>query len=160
MRHKICKWYEFTRLFFVFRVPVGYPRVKNFTRVLLVGKILYTYPYPRVKFHTHTLTRRVGYPRVKLSSLFLPWFWISWPCSYLSPCSYGSYSITSSLAVEGQNSLVECYFLTPFCSTVNPEVLWSFWKKMCSSSMISRIAHKCIIPHQGLFLCLSFPSYS
>jgi hypothetical protein len=84
----------------------GYPQVKFFTRILPVGKILYTYPYPRVKFHTHTLTRRVGYPRVKLSSIFLPWFWISWPCSYLSPCSYGSYSITSSLAVESQNSLV------------------------------------------------------
>ena len=113
---------EYTRLFFVFRVPVGYPRVKIFTRVLPVGKILYTYPYPRVKFHTHTLTRRVGYPRVKLSSLFLPWFWISWPCSYLSPCSYGSYSITSSLAVEGQNSLVEYHFLT-LCSTANPKIL-------------------------------------
>jgi len=113
MRHTIYEWYEITRLFFVFRVPVGYPRVKNFTRVLLVGKILYTYPYPRVKFHTHTLTRRVGYPRVKLSSLFLPWFWISWPCSYLSPYSYGAYSITLSLVVEGQNDLVECHFLTP-----------------------------------------------
>ena len=36
--------------FFVFRVPAG--------------KILYSYTYPRVKFHTHTLTRRVGYPQV------------------------------------------------------------------------------------------------
>ena len=47
----------------------GYPRVKNFTRALPAGEILYPYPNPRVKFHTHTLTRRVGYPRVKLPSL-------------------------------------------------------------------------------------------
>ena len=47
----------------------GYPRVKIFTRALPADEILYSYPYPRVKFHTHTLTRRVGYPRVKLPSL-------------------------------------------------------------------------------------------
>jgi len=35
-----------------------------------VGKILYFYPYPRIKFHTHTLTYQVGYshPPVKLQS--------------------------------------------------------------------------------------------
>ena len=29
-----------------------------------MGEILYSYPYPRVKFYTHTLTHRVGYSRV------------------------------------------------------------------------------------------------
>ena len=130
IRHKVWEWYEFTRLYIVFRVPVGYPRVKIFTRVLPVGKILYTYPYPRVKFHTHTLTRRVGYSRVKLSSLFLPWFWISWPCSYLSPYSYGAYSITSPLAVVGQNSLVECHFLTPLFNHQSGGFI-NFFKRKC-----------------------------
>ena len=44
----------------------GYPRVKIFTRVLPAGKILYSYPYSRVKFHTHTLTRRVPAPAGKI----------------------------------------------------------------------------------------------
>ena len=67
MRHKIYEWYEVTRLFFVFRVPIGYPRAKVFIHALPADKILY--PYPPIKFHTYTLTRRVGYPRVKLTSL-------------------------------------------------------------------------------------------
>ena len=46
----------------VFRAPVGYPRVIILTRALPAGKILY--PYPRVKFYTHTRTHRIGYPRV------------------------------------------------------------------------------------------------
>ena len=72
MRHKICEWYDLTRLFFIFRVHVGYPRVKIFTRTLLTGKILYPYPYPRVKFHTHTLIYWVRHPYqpVKLPSLY------------------------------------------------------------------------------------------
>ena len=64
LRHKVCEWYEFTRLTFVFRVPIGYRRVKIFTRALPPREILYTYSYPRVKFYTHTLTHRVGYPRI------------------------------------------------------------------------------------------------
>ena len=42
----------------------GYPRVKNFTRALPADKILYPYAYPQVKFHSHILTCRVGYPWV------------------------------------------------------------------------------------------------
>ena len=64
MRHTICEWLEFTRLFFVFRVTNGYPRVKTFTRALHASEILYPYSYPRVKFYIHSLTHQVGYPRV------------------------------------------------------------------------------------------------
>jgi len=48
----------------------GYPWVRTLNRALSVGKILYFYPYPRIKFHTHTLTYRIGYshPLVKLQS--------------------------------------------------------------------------------------------
>ena len=34
------------------------------TRWVPSGEILYPYSCPRVKFHNHTLTSRVGYPRV------------------------------------------------------------------------------------------------
>jgi len=60
---------------------------------------------------------------------FLPWFWISSPCSYLSHHSYGAYSITSPLAVEGQNSLVECYFLTLFVQPSIQRFYKVFWKE-------------------------------
>jgi len=45
---------------------------------------LYPYSYPRVKFHTHTLTHRVGYPhpRVKLPSLV--------GAKYLETCAHQS----------------------------------------------------------------------
>ena len=36
MRHKICKWYEFTRLFFIFWVPIA----------ISAGKISYPYLHP------------------------------------------------------------------------------------------------------------------
>ena len=58
IRHTICECYRFTRLFFVFRIPVGYLRVKTFTRALRAGEILYPFPYRRVKFRTHTFTHR------------------------------------------------------------------------------------------------------
>jgi len=66
MRHKNLRMNEFARLkIIVFRVP-GYPRVIILTRALPAGKILY--PYPPVKFYTHTLTHQIGYPRVPTSA--------------------------------------------------------------------------------------------
>ena len=78
IRYKIREWYEFTKLFKVFRVPKGYLRVRIFTRTLPAGN---PYPYMQVKFHTCTLTRRVGYPLVKLTSLSVPSLSIEHPSS-------------------------------------------------------------------------------
>ena len=51
---------------FYFGYLLGTRGKKNF---LPADKTLYPYSYLRVKFCTHTHTRRVGYPRVKLTSL-------------------------------------------------------------------------------------------
>ena len=60
--------------------------------------------------------------------MLLPWFWISWPWSYLLLYFYGVYSFTSSLAVESQNDIIECSYFFFLSSTVNPEICKVFFQ--------------------------------
>ena len=88
--------------------------------------------------------------------VFLPSFWISWPCSHLLPYSYGAYSIVLIFGGWRSERLVECHLLL-LCSTVNPEVFIKFLKRnIVFPRVISRITQMCFIPHQGLFMCLCF----
>ena len=88
--------------------------------------------------------------------MFLPLFWISWPCSHLLTYSCGAYSIILIFGGWGSERLV-MYHLPLLCSTVNPEVFIKFLKRnIVVPRVISRIAQMCFIPHQGLFMCLCF----
>ena len=59
---------------------------------------------------------------------------------------------SSSLAVEGQNGFVENH-LPLLCSTVNPEVLYKFWKKICKFLGWSLGSLKCVSFLTKAFLC-------